>query len=194
MNRKDLKEKAKASLGGKIFEDNWLKALLVCFIASIIVSAAASIGMGIGGLIIAGPISYGMAYVLIELVRNKKPVEISDLFKGFDEDFKNNFLIGLMTSIYVFLWSLLFVIPGIVKTYAYSFAFYIKKDHPEYDWSKCIEESKRLTEGHKMDLFILDLSFIGWYFVGSLCFGIGTLFVVPYHNATKIQFYEELKK
>lgn len=193
MDRKNLKEKAKASLGGNIFDEKWLKALLACFVTAIVTSAAASLGMGIGGLIIAGPMAYGLAYVFIELVRNNKPVDIADVFKGFEEDFKNTFLIGLMTSIYTFLWSLLFVIPGIVKTYAYSFAFYIKKDHPEYDWSKCIEESIKLTDGHKMDLFILDLSFIGWYFVGSLCLGVGTLFVVPYHNASKIEFYEALK-
>ncbi|MEE1279133.1 MAG: DUF975 family protein, partial [Acutalibacteraceae bacterium] len=59
--------------------------------------------------------------------------------------------------------------------------------------NQCIKASMALMEGHKMDLFILDLSFIGWYIVGSLCFGIGNLWVAPYHQATHAQFYESIK-
>ena len=71
--------------------------------------------------------------------------------------------------------------------------FYIKADHPEYDWRRCFEESKQLTKGHKLDLFILDLSFIGWSIVGALCLGIGSLWVLAYRYATQAQCYKVLK-
>ena len=71
-------------------------------------------------------------------------------------------------------------------------SFYVAADHPEYTWNQCMNESKRMTAGHKGELFVLDLSFIGWFFVGSLCFGIGTLWVMPYYNASWANYYDAL--
>ena len=85
------------------------------------------------------------------------------------------------------------MIPGIIKAYSYSMAFFIKADHPEYDWRTCLDESKRLTSGHKMDLFVLDLSFIGWGIIGALCLGIGSLWVMSYRYATLAQCYKVLQ-
>ena len=82
------------------------------------------------------------------------------MFRGFQDDFGGTFLIGLMTSLFTFLWSLLFVIPGIVKMYAYSMAYYIKLDHPDYGWKACIDESRQLMDGHKWEKFVLDLMFL----------------------------------
>ena len=100
---------------------------------------------------------------------------------------------GLMSSLFVLLWSLLLLIPGIVKSYAYEMIYYIKADHPEYDWRACLKESQKMMKGHKGELFMLDLSFLGWYLVGALCLGIGDLWVIPYHEAAKAQFYLNLK-
>ncbi len=72
-------------------------------------------------------------------------------------------------------------------------SFYIKADHPEYDWRQCINESKAMMYGHKWELFVLDLSFIGWMIVGALCLGIGTLWATAYQSAARAQFYESLK-
>ena len=102
-------------------------------------------------------------------------------------------LLQIVISIFVFLWSLLFVIPGIVKAYAYSMAYYIKLDHPDYGWKACIDESRRLMDGHKWEKFVLDLSFLGWIIVGSLCLGIGMLWVTPYMEAANAQFYEYVR-
>ena len=70
--------------------------------------------------------------------------------------------------------------------------YYVKADHPEYGWRECLDESQRLMTGHKWEKFVLDLSFIGWGIVGSLCLGVGTLWVMTYMAATEAQYYEYL--
>ena len=147
----------------------------------------------VGVLIVAGALSYGLVYAFLKNSRDGQPIEIGDLFSGFTHDFVGNLLLGLMVSIFTFLWTLLFIIPGIVKAYSYSMSFYIKVDHPEKGWKECIDESRKMMNGHKMDLFIQDLSFIGWMIVGSLCLGIGTLWVTAYMQAARAQFYESIK-
>ena len=222
VSRKELKSRAKAQLGGGIFTSRWLTALLVCLVYSAIFGICSlpgsisgvmhniqsissgdianlnirfSFGSGIGTflvLLLSGPLTYGKDRMFLTQARDNENLVFADLFKGFTEDLGGNILIGLMTALFAFLWSLLFLIPGIVKAYAYSMVFYIKADHPDYDWKMCINESKRLTMGHKGELFILDLSFFGWYFVGALCFGIGIFWVTPYMEATKAHFYQNL--
>ncbi len=194
MSRKEIKARAKAQLGNHIFGEKWLFALLVCLISSAISGVCNTI-TGIGtilSLVVAGPLSFGVAYCFLKQTRDGEKMEIGDMFKGFTEDFKGNLVLGIMQSLFVALWSILFVIPGCVKGYAYSMAFYIKNDHPEYDWRMCLSESQRMMYGHKMELFVQDLSFIGWLFVGSLCFGVGALWVTPYMTAARTQFYDSL--
>ena len=193
MTREQIKERSKAQLGSNIFGNLWLMALLVCFVYSAIISAASAITYSVGAIILAGPLSYGLSWVMLGLARGSGAVKVEDLFKGFTNDFGKNLILGVMISIYTFLWSLLFVIPGIVKAYAYSMAYYIRLDHPEYDWSTCIKESERMMDGHKADLFVQDLSFIGWFIVGGLCLGIGTLWVYPYCSLARANFYESVR-
>jgi len=192
MSRFEIKAAARAQLGGKIFGSSWMMALLVCLILGVIEGAAGTILPGVGALIITGPMAYGVCYMFLKQRRDGCKMDLNDLFSGFSSDFGQNFLIGLMSSIFIALWSLLLVFPGIIKYYAYSMAYFIKADNPDYDWQQCIRASKELTYGHKGELFVLDLSFLGWYIVGSLLLGIGTLWVVPYHTAAKAVFYDQL--
>lgn len=193
MTRSELKARARAQLGNRIFGSLWMYALLACLIVSALSGAAGSVIPGIGALIVIGPMSYGLNYVFLKQARDGQEMQLGDLFKGFTDDFGQTFLIGLLTSIFIMLWSLLFVIPGIVKAYAYSMAYYIKVDHPDYDWRRCISESQAMMKGHKGELFMLDLSFIGWLIVGAMCAGVGTLWVAPYMEASRAQFYESIK-
>lgn len=190
MSRQEIKAAAKAQLGGKIFGNVWMMALLACLIMSAIAYVAGLVV--VGAIIVIGPLTYGISFLFLKRWRDGEKINLADLFAGFTSDFGQNFLIGLLSSIFVALWSLLFVIPGIVKTYAYSAAYYIKADNPDYTWRECINASRELMYGHKWDLFMLDLSFIGWYIVGSICLGIGTLWVVPYHQMSRAIFYDEL--
>ena len=191
MSNSELKCKAKAQLGNKLFSNAWLMALLACAIVGAITAGAATVVPGLGALLIFGAIEYGSARLFLDQARSGSPMEIGTLFSGFSSDFGELFLLGFLTSLFTALWALLFVIPGIVKAYSWSLIYYIKLDHPEYGWRECMKESAAMMRGYKMKLFLLDLSFIGWYIVGSLCLGVGTLWVVPYHTATHAQFYVE---
>ena len=190
MDRKLLKENARKQLGGGIFQNNWLMGLIVLLLESTIVSAFSFTGVLV--VLISGPLAYGVCKVFLNLVYGEPTVSVEKLFSAFKDDFGGILLLGLMQYIFIALWSMLFIIPGIVKYYSYAMSYYIKADHPEYDWQACINASKEMMKGHKMDLFILDLSFIGWIFVGLLVFGIGILWVNPYIECTKANFYAYL--
>lgn len=191
IDNSQIRAKAREALGNSIFSENWLLALVAVFIMTAIISAASSF-IPFAAVILTGPLTIGLASIFLKVVRTGEKIQIGDEFKGFNE-FGGNVLLGFMISLFTFLWSLLLIIPGIVKYYAYSMAYYIKLDNPEYTWKECIEESKRMTNGYKAQLFCLDLSFIGWLLLGTLCCGIGTLWVTPYMEASHAAFYNELK-
>ena len=186
---------ARAQLGNSIFGNTWLIAVVVILIQgalSYLVNVIPGVGQ-IATILISGPMAYGVASMFIKQTRTGEPMNIPDIFNGFRDDFSNTFLIGLMTTLFTMLWSLLFVIPGIVKAYSYSMAMYIKNDNPDYDWRRCIDESQEMMSGHKADLFMLDLSFLGWMIVGTLCAGVGVFWVNAYMSAAHAQFYEDLR-
>jgi uncharacterized membrane protein len=106
----------------------------------------------------------------------------------------NVVLIMFYRGLLLFLWTLLFIIPGIVKSYAYSMVPYILADNPRIGYKRAIELSNQMTMGHKFDMFILDLSFIGWYLLGALAFGVGVFFVRPYEDTTNAELYLVLRK
>ena len=99
---------------------------------------------------------------------------------------------NLLRGIYVFLWSLLFVIPGIIATYRYAMASYILAEHPELPVNEAITRSKEMMQGNKFRLFCLIFSFIGWDFLCVLTFGIGNLWLTPYKKAAMADFYREV--
>ena len=191
MSNSELKSKAKAQLGNKLFSNAWLMALLVCAIVGAITAGAGTVVPGLGALLVLGAIEYGSDALFLRQARSGESMEIGALFSGFSSDFGELFLLGFLSTLFAALWALLLVIPGIVKSYSWALIYYVKVDHPEYGWRECMNESAAMMRGYKMQLFLLDLSFIGWYIVGSLCLGIGTLWVVPYHMAAHAQFYKE---
>lgn len=189
-SNKVFRANARAQLGGGIFKNTWLMALVVCLIYDLIIGFASSLVIGI--ILVGGLLAYGLAHVFLDLVRGKDKIEIGDLFCGTGK-FVDLLVLYLLYSLFLFLWTLLFIVPGIVKYYSYSMAFYIKNDHPEYDWKQCINESRRMMKGHKGQLFGLHLSFIGWILLSFLTCGIGLLWVMPYMHAAQANFYENLK-
>lgn len=192
ISRAAIKANAKAQLGNNLFGNTWLMALVVGLVYSVIIGAA---GMTYAGIIIlVGPMGVGLASVFLSLARGDGEVRLERMFTdGFSQQFGRNLLLGFLRGLFTALWSMLFVVPGIVKHYAYSMSFYIAADHPEYTWNQCMDASKRMTAGHKGELFVLDLSFIGWFFVGALCLGVGSLWVTPYYNASWANYYDALR-
>ena len=137
------------------------------------------------------PLSWGYGVLWLALARDEK-VDYGMLFDGF-KDYLRIFLTLLLVQIYTILWMLLLIIPGLVKCYSYSMTSFILKDNPEMKYDAAINESMRMMQGHKMKLFLLDLSFIGWFFLCILTFGIGFLFLSPYVSTAHAHFYEDLK-
>ena len=121
--------------------------------------------------------------------------DVGYLGYGFNKDtFLNIFIVQFFVSIFIFLWSLLFIIPGIIKSYEYSMVKYILAEDPYLSSDQAIAISKDLTRGYKMDLFILDVSFWGWYILGFFLCELGGYFVNPYKAATDAAVYKYLKE
>ena len=98
----------------------------------------------------------------------------------------------MLQGVYVFLWALLFVIPGIIATYSYAMTSYILAENPELTASEAIDMSKEMMEGNRFRLFCLHMSFIGWAILCVFTFGIGYLWLAPYMQAAQAAFYREV--
>ncbi len=192
MNRQEIKAQAKEQIKGKI----GILFLITLIVGAIsFVAGLLSIFIPFGGyavtIIITPALSLSLIRVYLMVIRGVTP-EAKDSFSGFD-DFFSAFKVTFLVGLYTFLWSLLFIIPGIVKSYAYSMSFYILADNKGKSARECIKESMAMTDGHKMELFVLDLSFIGWALLGALTCGIAYIWVIPYMQATRANAYEVLK-
>ena len=194
--------------GGKIYEQSRIKGssqikgkIGILFVITLIISAISGVagfllglipgGSLIASIIITPAFSLSLIRVYLNLTKGVKP-EAKDAFCGFDDfwaAFKVNFLVGL----YTFLWSLLLVIPGIIKSFSYAMSLYILAENKGKSAKECISESKAMMDGHKMELFVLGLSFIGWILLSCITFGIALIWVMPYMQTTYANFYNSLK-
>ena len=141
-------------------------------------------------MIIGGPITLGYARYNLNLVDGFNP-QFSDLFSRFD-CFGQGFCVQFLRRLFIFLWTLLFVIPGVVKTYSYAMAAYIAAENPDMSATEAIDASKELLDGNKWRLFCLDISFIGWAILCVFTLGIGFFFLKPYKEAAYAIFYREI--
>ena len=146
---------------------------------------------GFAAFLIGGVLQLGYADFLLKQ-HDGREFSLGDLFSQFDRfgtGFAQNFLRGL----YVTLWSLLLIIPGIIKGLSYSMTPFILAENPNMSASEAIDASKNLMDGHKMDLFILDLTFIGWDLLASLTLNLGNIALNPYKNAAHAAFYRQIQ-
>lgn len=150
--------------------------------------------IGLVLFILALPLTWGFQTLFLGAVRGGEATA-KDMFEGYNKElFSRVLTTTLLYYVYVFLWSLLLLIPGCIKAYSYAMTPYILKDNPEMKNNAAIEESMRMMDGHKLELFLLDLSFIGWALLSLLTCCIGFLWLVPYMNMARVNFYEDLKK
>ncbi len=189
MNRVVLKELAKNQIKGNIL------TLFLCSLVITAISAVTSripmLGSSAYGLIFGPVLSYGMVLNYLEIAKGEEAT-VSRVFDGFKE-FTRAWAVNFMSGLFVALWSMLFIIPGIIKAIAYSFAPYILAENPGMTGMEAITRSKEMTYGHKMELFVLNLSFIGWILLGVITFGIGFIYITPYMNATMVNAYHSIK-
>lgn len=120
--------------------------------------------------------------------------EWKSLYKEGIDNYGSYLVTGVLVNAFTVLWSLLFVVPGIIKALAYSQAKYVIHDNPRLKGKEAIEISKRMTNGFKGDLFSMYLSFIGWYILVGLTCGILSIYVTPYVETTAAMYYENLKR
>ncbi len=142
-------------------------------------------------IFIVAPITVGLHRYFMEARAGRAPIK--SLFSIFDAAFLNVVLIQFLVLLFTFLWSLLLFIPGIIKSYEYRMVPYILSENPNISRERAFELSKRMTEGEKMNMFVLDLSFIGWILLGVITCGLGLLFINPYIFATNAELYTALR-
>lgn len=190
LKAKDFRRQAWGKLKGK-----WGTMALITLILMLIMGVCAGasiIGIGaIATLLITGPFMLGMANITLGIVRGKESVDVADLFSGF-KNFLNAFVLYIINTILTALWSLLFVIPGIIKSYSYSMSYYILADNPDMAPNDARKRSMEMMHGNKWRAFCLDLSFIGWVLLSLLTFGILLFWIDPYMQTAKTEFYQSL--
>jgi len=147
---------------------------------------------GVIGLIIGGPMRLGSAIFSLNLASGKK-IELSQIFDGF-ENFAESLVAFLLMALYTFLWSLLFIIPGIVAAISYSQTFFILADKKGTKGVDALDESKAMMYGFRWKFFCLGMRFFGWFILSILTFGIGFLWLIPYAQVSLANFYKDLKK
>lgn len=193
----EIRKQARQALDG-----NWGKGIIATIIYLLImgtypniISFAAPQDRGLLSssliwVLLCLPFQWSFFVFFLHIIRDDR-VSYGNLFDGYSDFFRILFTC-LLQSIYTFLWSLLLIVPGIVKALSYSMTPFVLRDHPELKYNSAIEESMRLMKGSKMKLFVLYLSFIGWAILCILTFGIGFLFLEPYIQSSKAAFYQDL--
>jgi len=163
-------------------------------VVSIIMTAIMSSSVAAVGLILTGPALVGFAAYLLDVVQTEsKGEDFELLLNGVKKNFANSLITFILQSLFIFLWSLLFIIPGIIKAFAYSQAFYLLAEDPSLTPTEALKKSQELMRGHKMRLLWLNITFIGWFLLGMLAFGVGLVFVLPYYQTTLAYFYLDIR-
>lgn len=120
--------------------------------------------------------------------------KFSMLFQGFKEGYSKIMATFVIRDLMIFVWSMLLVVPGIMKAYSYRFVPYLVQDHPQMTTGEILRYSAKLTQGYRWQIFILDLSFVGWTLLGIMTMGISSLYSSPYIRLTEAQLYAHLKQ
>ena len=123
-----------------------------------------------------------------------EPAKLRNIVYVFDSHYKNVVKTAFLRDLFIWLWSLLFIIPGIIKSYEYRLVPYIVSENPNINYKDALAESKKLMQGNKWKSFVLDLSFIGWDILSLMTWGfLDIFFVGPYKASTDAALYETLK-
>lgn len=193
MNRNELKVKAKKNIEGKIGI-----LFVIYLVAAIVMGAVSGLTYGAGSILLGGSVLVSIAAIYLALSnkskKDKKPT-VEDLLFGFKDGNFTRGLVGYIRYVvFTFLWSLLLFIPGIIKGLAYSQMFFLLADDAKIDPGEAQKKSIKMMDGHKGELFVLQLSFIPWYLLVCITFGLAAIYVGPYIQATMAEYYNYLKK
>ena len=190
-NNIELMKMAKESLSGK-----WEVAVGTFFVYFLIIGSVQAATeysplMGLLTIIISGPLTLGVAIFSLNISRDRNP-QLEQLFDGF-KNFGTSIGAYLLIVLFVLLWCLLLIIPGIIAALSYSMTFYIIADDDSIGAMDAIEKSKTMMDGYKWKYFCLNLRFIGWALLCLLTLGIGFLWLIPYIQVSLAKFYDDIK-
>ena len=200
MGRVELKNWAKEKIKGHLWE-LLIPIALASFIANFSIGAKYNTDGGQFSYSAGFPIGFflyfvtvGLAYFMVQFV-NDKEHNIKDLVR-FTDDYVRTFLTNLLQTIFVFLWTLLLVIPGIIKSIAYAMVPLLLADDKYKDLKprEILQKSEEMMNGHKMDFFVLGLSFIGWHILAVFTLFILEIWIIPYQETAKYKFLDDIKK
>lgn len=163
---------------------------LIALIPAALIGIAVSVGFSV---FLANPIKIGVCGFMYRNHKEKASIDIA--FSGFSKNYMNVVKVMFFMNLYTFLWSLLFVIPGIIKSYEYRMVPYILSESPEISVDDALKISSVMMDGHKGHAFGLDLSFIGWQILNAFTVGIlGIFYLNSYVNMTNAALYENLRQ
>lgn len=188
MERLELKMAAKDQIKGNI------GMYFVCMLIVSCISGALGYIPKVGyilSFLFLSPMILAFARINLGMTNGEK-VEVKPLLESFN-DFGKALLLNILASVFICLWSILLVVPGIIKALSYSMSFYILAENPDMDAMEALEESKKIMEGHKWEFFVLLLSFILWDILGCITWGLAYIYVAPYKNATIADYYNKIK-
>lgn len=169
-------------------KDRWGAAIVFMLLYALVAGLLSSTVIGI--LLFSSMLMIGAYSFYINLAEPR----FERIIDGLRENLTERIILSVMKNIFIFLWSLLFVIPGIVKSYSYALAELISISDPTKDHNACLKESSSAMDGRKMDLFLFDLSFIGWFILCGLTFGILLLYVGPYYYASRTEYMRSIAR
>lgn len=187
----ELKAMAKEQLKGR-----WTPIVLATLVVALISGGVRGVCLKIPyigeifPILVSAPLGLGMSIYILKFVNGETP-EIVEVFSGFNRWVDSvilNFLVALFTA----LWSILLIVPGIIKGISYSMAEYILAENPNMKPGEAIEWSKKITNGHKARIFLVQLSFIGWGILATITV-VGLFWLIPYMNVTMVNLYNEIK-
>lgn len=203
--RKELKEKTLSQL-----KNNWGFAILICLIYTIISGVLDlnytfepninwidfNLRLDFILIILLGPLQLGLSKFILNFIEDRSKANLKDLFYGFFSInlFIKSILINLIIVVGIYIGGILFIIPGIIWALMFSQTYFILVENTEIGVSEALKRSYRLVDGFKSDLFVLELSFIGWLIVCIITLGIGFLWYTPYYEITLGNFYVKLKE
>lgn len=188
---KELMSKAERALSGR-----WGLAIGTFLVYMIFTGSSSSLTeyfplAGLASVLLAGPLSLGAAIFSLQISRDEHP-QFEQLFEGF-RNFGNALGTYLLIVLFVLLWSLLLIIPGIIAGISYAMTFYIMADNPDISPMQAIDKSKQMMYGYKWKFFRLCLRFLGWAILCILTLGIGFFWYFPYVHVSIAQFYDDIK-
>ena len=194
----ELRKEAKAFMAG-----NWKSAVIITLVNFLIITALELLNIGdsivmkiiyVAGLIaVLLPLNYGYLMTFLRFSRGEN-LALENLFAMFKGDYyKKSIVLGLLVGVYTLLWTLLLIVPGFIKALSYALAPYIMIDNPELSAEEAICKSMKMMDGHKMDLFLIQLGFMGLGLLSILLLGIPFLWLMPYYQVVYAKFYEEIK-